>query len=409
MAQAGQGQLMRLDLPGRPHLTYCTNIHQGETWPEIEASLVKHLPEVKRHVSPGAPMGVGLRLSGEAAATLAADVPLDALIAFLSAHDLYVFTINAFPYGPFHGRPVKEQVYEPDWRSPERLRYSNQCADILAALLPKDREGSISTVPGGFKSKVKAAADVTQMTEAMVRHAAYLHAIAKWTGKKIVLALEPEPCCLLETTDEAVAFFQKHLFGGNAVALMADLAGLPTAEAEAALRRHLGLCFDVCHAAVGFEDPRQSFERIERAGIRIAKMQLSAAIKVTGAGAATESLLRPFDDGIYLHQTVEARDGRLTRYTDLPEVFAALSNGETAQGEWRVHCHVPVFLDAFAGIASTQDVLKDVLALCREREVSPHLEVETYTWGVLPPALQNGDLSGDIAREVQWVRSQLQA
>lgn len=400
---------MQLALPGEPHLTYCTNIHQGETWPEIEATLEKHLPEVKRLVSPGAAMGVGLRLSGAAAAVLAADAPLDALIAFLARHDLYVFTINAFPYGPFHGRPVKEQVYEPDWRSPERLRFTNQCADILAALLPDGREGSISTVPGGFKPKVKTAADVARMAEAMVHHAAHLHMIAKWSGRTIALALEPEPCCLLETTSEAVAFFEDHLFGGSAVELMANLTGLPADEARAALRRHLGLCFDVCHAAVEFEDPRESFELIERAGIRIAKLQLSAAIRVTEAGAETESLLKPFDEGIYLHQTVAAKDDRLTRYRDLPEAFTALRNGETARGEWRVHCHVPVFLDAFGDLSSTQDVLKDVLALCREREVSPHLEVETYTWSVLPPALRNGDLSGDIAREVQWVRSQLRA
>lgn len=399
---------MQLALPGRPHLGYCTNIHSGETWAEVEASLAKHLPEVKRLVSPEAPMGVGLRLSGAVAVELADPARLAALIGFLGRHELYVFTINAFPYGPFHGRKVKEQVYEPDWREPERLSFTNRSAGILAALLPDTQTGSISTVPGAFKAKMRSAADLVQIADNMIRHAAHLDAIAERTGKVIVLALEPEPCCLLETTEEAIGFFERQLFSGDAVRLMMSLRGHSPAAAREALKRHIGLCFDVCHAAVEFEEAQESFARIERAGITIAKLQLSSAIRVANAGEATEPLLAPFDDGIYLHQTVERRSGRLTRYADLPEAFAALRRGE-AGGEWRVHCHVPVFLDRFEGLSSTQNVLKDTLALCRKREVSPHLEIETYTWNVLPPALRNGDLSADIAREVRWVRSQLRA
>lgn len=399
---------MQLALPGRPHLTYCTNIHPGESWSEIKANLVEHVPRVKRTVSPNAPMGVGLRLSGEAAASLATAPELDGLRKFLRDNDLYVFTINAFPYGPFHGRRVKEQVYEPDWRTPERLSFTNSCADILAELLPQAETGSISTVPGAFKAGIKSENDVALIVETLVRHAAHLHGIAQAAGKTIVLALEPEPCCMLETSDEAVAFFETQLFGLEAVALMTRLTGLPAARASGALRRHLGLCFDVCHAAVEFEEPAESLARIEKAGINIAKLQLSCAIRVARADPRTEALLRPFDDGIYLHQTVTRSHGRLTRHLDLPQAFAAFA-GDGADGEWRVHCHVPVFLDRFDDLASTQDVLAGVLALCREREVSPHLEVETYTWSVLPETLRNGDLSADISREVQWVRSQLRA
>jgi hypothetical protein len=400
---------MQLALPGRPHLSYCTNIHQGETWPEIEANLKRYLPEVKARVSPEAAMGVGLRLSGAAAATLAADAPLGKLARFLAEHDLYVFTINAFPHGHFHGRPVKEQVYEPDWRSPERLSFSNRCAAILAALLPEGHEGSISTVPGALKAKIESADDITRVAEAMIQHAAHLHLIAKRTGKVITLALEPEPCCLLETSDEATAFFERHLFGEGAVTLMGHLTGLSEENAREALQRHIGLCFDVCHAAVEFEDPRESVAKFDTAGIRVAKLQLSSAIRLTEVGAATESLLKPLDDGIYLHQTVERADGRFTRHADLSQAFTTLNRAGAGAREWRVHCHVPVFMKSFEGLGSTQDILKEMLALCREREVSPHLEVETYTWGVLPEAFRKGDLVGDIAGEVQWVRSQLRA
>jgi hypothetical protein len=189
---------------------------------------------------------------------------------------------------------------------------------------------------------------------------------------------------------------------------MSRLSQLSADESAAALRRHLGLCFDVCHAAVQFEDIGASLDRIERTGIMIAKLQLSSAINVSPVNGSTERLLAPFDDGIYLHQTVERWAGGLTRHVDLDRAFAALRRGESG-GEWRVHCHVPVFLEEFADLGSTQGALKDALALCREREVSPHLEIETYTWSVLPPALRDGDVSVDIAREVQWVRSQLGA
>lgn len=409
MASARAGRLMQLALPGRPHLTYCTNIHKGESWAEIEANLVRYLPDVKRRVCPDAPMGVGLRLSGKAAETLADPEALKGLLAFLDAHDLYVFTINAFPYGPFHGCQVKEQVYEPDWLSPKRLAYSNTCADILACLLPQDRYGTISTVPGAFKAKVRSADDVTRMAEAMIRHAVHLNAISERTGRTITLALEPEPCCLLETSDDAIAFFEEHVFCAHGVEVMSRLSGLAKDDARAALQRHLGLCFDVCHAAVEFEEPIASLARIQAAGITIAKLQLSSALKVAGSGKKIAPLLRAFDDGVYLHQTVESSNGRLTRHVDLPQALAALDQDETGDGEWRVHCHVPVFLESFEGIQSTQDVLAEVLAHCREQEVAPHFEVETYTWSVLPEALRQASLAEDIAREVTWVRSQLRA
>jgi sugar phosphate isomerase/epimerase len=325
---------------------------------------------------------------------------------FLRASGLYIFTINAFPYGPFHGTRVKEGVYEPDWRAGERLRFTNCVADILALLLPAGMDGSISTVPGAYRTRVKGSADVERMADAMIRHAAHLHAIADRTGKAIALALEPEPSCFIESTAEAVAFFENHLFGEAAVARFRQLSQTSKAQAEAALRRHLALCLDVCHAAVGFEDVRDSLDRLRGAGIRLAKVQLSSALKLEDVQANAEALLSPFDDGIYLHQTVESNGGDLVRYADLSDAFAALRQGRSG-GEWRVHCHVPLFCESYGQLESTQAILADILAVCREREVAPHLEVETYTWGVLPADMRVGDISGDIARELAWVCSQL--
>ena len=103
---------------GLGHLTYSTLVHPGDTWSEMRDSLQRFVPAVKERVSPAAPFGVSLRISADAAATLTAD-PQERqwLSRFLSDHDLYVFTVNAFPYGPFKGGEVMERVYEPDWTS----------------------------------------------------------------------------------------------------------------------------------------------------------------------------------------------------------------------------------------------------------------------------------------------------
>ncbi len=404
---------MRLLLPSGPaHLTYCTNVHRGETWPDIFAALRRHLPAVKRRVSPQARMGVGLRLSAIAAETLDAPDELQALREFLASEQLYVFTVNGFPYGPFHGERVKEQVYAPDWRTPERLAYTDRLAGLLAALLPDDQPGltgSVSTVPGAFR--VSASADARgAIAEALLRHAAGLAALEDRTGRRIALALEPEPMCLMETTAEAAGFFEEFLFTAEAAARFAALSGRAPSAAEALLRRHLGLCLDVCHAAVEFEAPEDSLAALRRAEVPVAKLQLSSALAVPRMDAAAADLLRRFDDGVYLHQVVEQGPDGLTRYLDLPQALAAWHGGGRPGREWRVHCHVPVFHDMPLGhFATTQPTLLDMLARQRRDGISPHLEVETYTWNVLPPELRTGGLDAAVSRELSWVRERLAA
>ena len=251
--------------PGLGHLTYCTNIHAAESWPDVLAGLREHLPAIKAEISPGAPFGVGLRLSAEAAEALGEPDALDELRGLLADGGYYVFTINGFPYGAFHGRRVKEGVYQPDWSEDARLVYTNRLADLLAEILPDGMKGSISTVPGTFKPW--ADGRVEAITDNMLRHAAHLVAVRERTGKTLVLAPEPEPSCLFETIEETIAFFETQLLSRSAVDRIVELTGLSPSEAEQALRRHLGVCYDVCHAAVEFEDPADSVARLRAAGI----------------------------------------------------------------------------------------------------------------------------------------------
>jgi sugar phosphate isomerase/epimerase len=397
---------MKLPGPSPVDLTYCTNVHPGETWAETLASLKRYLPAVKQRVSPDQPFGVGLRLSADAAETLGAPDQLEAFKGFLAEAGLYVFTINGFPFGRFHGTRVKEAVYLPDWQDEARRRYSDRLADILVALLPGGREidGSISTVPGAFKPRVKDQQDIDAMVRNLIGHALHLAGLEERAGRTLRLALEPEPCCFLETIEEAVDFFENQLFSKQARALVAQATGR-AGGSEDLLRRHLGICFDVCHAAVEYEGD-DVLDRLIAAGITVPKIQVSAALRLAKVDGATADLLRPFDDGVYFHQVVERNASGLTRYVDLDKAFASL-DGAGGEREWRVHFHVPVFREALGGFATTQDYLKAILARQRASPVAPHLEVETYTWGVLPEADRHGDLAHNIAREIEWTKQEL--
>ncbi|MGF1621829.1 MAG: metabolite traffic protein EboE [Rhodomicrobiaceae bacterium] len=384
-------------------LTYCTNIHPGESWAETRRVIEERVSAVKARLSPDEPFGVGLRLSARASEDLAEGGNLSEFATLLERLGLFVFTINGFPYGPFHGTPVKIQVYEPDWRTQERLDYTNRLADQLAVLLPEGIRGSISTAPGAFRPNAEG--QERAMTENFVRHAAHLHGILARTGKIITLALEPEPYCFLETTEEAAAFFRDWLFSVEAIEDMAMLTGLSFEEAEAALRRHLGVCYDVCHAAVEYEDPVETIGLLRQHGIQIAKLQLSAALHLREVTPEKLERLRAFDERTYLHQVVARRGDTLDRFLDLPEAFEAAE--ETAYDEWRVHFHVPLFLTELEHFSTTQHVLAEILRLHKDDPISRHLEIETYTWDVLPPELRSVPIDDAVAREARWVLDRL--
>ena len=396
------------------HLTYCSNIHPGESWPEVRANVERHVLAVRARLAPGADFGIGLRLSARAAEALSAPAVLAEFRAFLARERLYVFTLNGFPYGTFHGQRVKEAVYLPDWRDPERLRYTNLLADLLAALLPEPAagetaiEGSVSTVPGAYKPALGGASDVAAMAEHLLQHVAHLVRLRARTGRLVALALEPEPHCFLETIAEAVDWFARDLHGPAAAHRLAALSGLDVAAATQALHDHLGLCLDLCHAAVEFEDAAGCIRQLEEAGIRVLKVQVSAGLRLPLLDAEALEALRRFDDPVYLHQVVQRGPLGLQRFADLPQALAALQ-GEAADREWRVHFHVPIFLDRLAPFSSTQPFVREVLALQRRQAVSAHLEVETYTWDVLPEPFRSGSVDEAVARELAWVRAELQA
>jgi hypothetical protein len=370
-------------------------------------SLVTYVPKVKARVAPRVPFGVSLRLSARSAETLAnSRAERDKLKKFLADNDMYLYTVNAFPYGPFKNQIVKEQVYEPDWRSEERTRYTINVADVLADVVPEGVSPSIQSAPLGFKPRVTGADVVASYTEHVLRVAAHLIALTSRTGRTVTLALEPEPYCFLETTDETVAYFTNHLYSGAAATRLAKLAGIPISEAHIALRRHVGVVFDICHQAVVFENIAESLQKLVDAGIPIFKLQEAAAMRVPEVTQKIVDMLARYAKTIYLTQTVEKKDGKLTRFLNLEDAFKAW-HANPGPREWRTHFHVPVFLDSLGELGTTRFAIEDALRFHKANPLSRQLEIETYTWDVLPEHLKTGDIVDYVTREIEWVRGQL--
>jgi len=393
---------------GLGHLTYSTLVHPADNWEQLYNSLVTYLPKVKARIAGNKSFGVCIRLSANSAQTLAASAAERAkLKKFLDDNDMYIYTANAFVYGHFKGAAVKEQVYEPDWRSEERTQYTINVADILADVCPRGIAPSIQTAPLGFKPRVTGSDVVASYTDHVLRVVAHLIALEDKTGCAVQLALEPEPWCFLETTDETIAYFRDHLYSGAAVEKLAKLAHVPIADANAALRRHLGIVYDICHQAVEYENIAESLQKLVDAGVPVFKLQEAAALYVPQVTQAAVDTLKKYAKTIYLTQTMEKRNGKINRFLNVDDAIAAFAKDPSGAREWRTHIHVPVFLDDLGQFRTTRFAIEDALKFHKQKPLSRHLEVETYTWDMLPDSLKTGDIVEYVCREIDWVKGQL--
>jgi sugar phosphate isomerase/epimerase len=380
-------------------LSYCTNVHPGMTRKEVLAGLVDYTCPVLRNDS--SPLAAGLWFSEPVVReVLATNNGAEIFSQELERLGLTCHTLNAFPFGDFHSERVKENVYLPDWTDPKRLEYTSQCATILAALLPDDgTEGSISTVPLGFKQfehpENFEALAITQL----LKLSRQLHQLYETTGRKIRLAIEPEPFCLLETTEETLQFFQR-------LRSQAADAGL---EKEA--REYLGVCYDVCHQSVEFEDVAASIQKLAAAEIRINKVHITCAIQIDNPAENREAreALAQYVEPRYLHQTMaQLPDGQIVRAVDLTEQLALTPDENFQQAKtWRVHFHVPVNAEQMGPLKTTRPDLRIALATVAGLDYAPHLEVETYTWEVLPDG-SRADLVEGLTRELSATRTLLE-
>jgi len=357
-------------------ITYCTNIHPGESWADTFLNLQDHIPCIKSAVSPDHPFPIGLRLSHRATTEINARSAA-VFDDWMQHNNVFIPTINGFPYGSFHASRIKENVYLPDWRQPDRVNYTITLADLLDCWLPEKVQGSISTVPVGFRNCVNDS-DLLTVRRNLVFVLEHLDRLRQASGKTIVLALEPEPGCFLETTEHIISFFERMNFSDE-------------------LRTGIGICFDCCHHAVEFETPSASLARLANAGITIGKVQISSAPCVVNPSyLILEQLCEP----TYLHQVViRSTDGIIRRYNDLPD--AMNEHNDRSGDEWRIHFHLPIFLSNTPWCDTTQQFIEEILPLLDRNTL---LEIETYTWDILPPDMRLGSVTQSIIHEIEWLK-----
>ncbi|MDA8901869.1 metabolite traffic protein EboE [Aquiluna sp.] len=391
------------------HLTYSTLVHAGDNWDQMRASVEEFVPQVKKRLGVEGKFGVSLRISGDSQKTLSEspDARSD-LKRFLDNQGLYVFTINAFPYGPFKGQRVMERVYEPDWTTNQRVEYTKAIADILVDITDADTSPSIQTAPLAFAPNVSDENYISRFTTSVFEVLAHLYHLEARTGRRVKLSIEPEPACYLETTDETVAFFTERMYAPAGVAELANIAQIPLSEAEGAIKRYLGIVFDIGHQSVGFEDIPQSLEKLVNAGIPIFKLQEAAALWVESLSLDIVPELRRFTDTIYLSQTSLKTAGGIVKYLNLGEALDAYE-ANPVPTEMRTHFHVPVFLEEIGPFKTTRFAVQQALAMHRKQPLSDHLEIETYTWDVLPAELKTGDIVDYVSRELEFVMKELQS
>lgn len=370
------------------HLAHCSNVHPAEDLDDVLVQL-RDVGEGLRRALEVDVVGVGLWLPAALAARLVAEpTSLERLRTGLVRAGVEVVTVNAFPWGGFHAPVVKKAVYRPDWCTRERLDYTLDCATVLSRLLPDDAvRGSVSTLPLGWRSPWLS--DRQQTAEVhLARLEEGLAKISADAGRPVRVGFEPEPGCIVESTADAVE-------------RVAPSAG-----------EHVGLCLDTCHLAVAFEDAGEALARLAAADLPVVKAQVAAALHAEDpADPATRAALAPFVEQRFLHQ-VRTRCGgdRLAGRDDLDE--ALTERPLSTDGPWRVHVHVPLHADPAPPLRSTRAELRGTLAALvgGERALTDHLEVETYTWSVLPegirPSGPDGLLTG-VAAEVAWARDEL--
>ena len=392
---------------GLGDLTYSTLVHPSDDWEQLWNSVNTYLPQVKARMAPNQKFGVCLRTSAPSAALLSAEPSKRAdLKTFFADNDLYLYTANAFVYGVFKKQVIKEDVYEPDWRTDDRTEYTMQVASLLAELAPEGIEPSIQSAPLGFKPRVTGDDVVRAYTANVIRVVAHLVKLHKDTGKLVTLGLEPEPRCYLETTDETITYFTKELFSGETAKRLAKATGLNEADAAVAMRRHMGVVFDIGHQAVGYEDIPASLQKLVDSGVQIVKLQEAASMFMPDVTQKTVDALQAFAKTIYLSQTCQKKDGKTTWFLNLEDAFEDWYSNPGPR-EWRTHFHVPVFLNDLGAFGPTRFALEQALAFHKKTPLSAHLEIETYTWDVLPSHLKTGDIVEYVTREIEWVKSQV--
>lgn len=385
-------------------LSYCTNVHPGQTVAEVVDGLNTYTAAAFHQFN--RPTAAGLWLARSVITELQeSSESMELLAQTLWQHDLNCYTLNTFPYGDFHSDRVKENVYLPDWTTAERTQYTLECAQVLSQLLPKSSEGSLSTVPLGGRMNPSDDQFMEHCLANVIEVARQLQTLHDTTDRRIRLAIEPEPLCHLSSISRDVIPFFRQLYQRAA-----------DEDCLESVQEHIGVCLDVCHQAVEFEDLRSSIDVLEQAQIRINKLHITNAVELTSPSANTagRAALLAYVEPRYLHQTyARFEDGRVETRLDLTaeDIQRTPADEFLTAERWRVHFHVPIFAETLGDLTTTRPDLEIALQRVAELPYAPHLEVETYTWPVMLDAQGSDttDLSARIAGELEAATALIEA
>ena len=384
-----------MELNDNAHLAYCTNVHRGNSWDETFHSLENYVIKVRKNVAAGKRFAIGLRLSADAAVKLSEKQELVKFQKWLGENDAYVFTINGFPYGDFHGSRVKEKVFLPDWSAKERLDYTLLLFSILEELLEHGEEGSVSTLPGSFKEFHPENVIPEIMQDNLNTCALEIEKLATAKNLDLHLGMEPEPLGMFETTPETISFIERLI---------------SRSENEEVTRKRIGINYDCCHLAVEFEDAHKGLNSLKDHGIRLSKLHLSSALSAKPTLQNLERL-KDFIEPVYLHQVAIGKNGKCVgRIKDLNLAIEAEQKGKLPQSdEWRVHFHVPLHASPGQNLGDTRiHVIDTLLWLRKNPDACKHLEMETYTWEILPKELQTRSVIEQVGNEYRWTINQME-
>jgi hypothetical protein len=384
---------------------YSTAIHHADRWRDVRAALDRAVVAVRRRAAAHRPVGFGLHLSGRAALDLEVPRARAELKEWMARHDVTVCTLDGGAYGRFMGPPHKSAAYRPDWLDEERLRHADRLAMLLASLLPAGGFGTINTIGGAFRARVRSRVDDAAIADRLLRHVALLARLRERTGKTVALAVEPEPGCRLATIGETAEFFDHHLHGRAATARVAGLTGLTSDAAADAIGRHVGACIDASAAALWHEEPTTALRALELAGVSVWKVQLSTALSARYPfDRQARDALQALAADVALHQVVVRTATALRRFVDLPLALAAPPPDGL---EWRVNAHLPLSLETSGSLSTTRSASEQLVCALAHGSTVRHVEVNPLT--IRPEGVTNrtSDVVQIVARDLAWIDARL--
>jgi hypothetical protein len=378
-------------------LSYCTNIHFGESWEEVFYILKFHSRKLRNAFLKMDQFGIGLRLSNSSIINLSKSSFFFDFLFWLKINNFYIKSVNGFPYSFFGSNYIKDNVYLPDWSNFKRYIYSRRIIILFSNFLNKNNFGGISTLPLSYKYFFCN----YSYNNLYIKSIKYLYSLLIllndiYVNNKIFIHLdiEPEPDCVVSNTLDYINFFKKWLLDRIILYFLKK-------KIHMFILNYFRICFDICHSSVEFESICQSFNSIFLFNIKFGKFQISSSLKIDKMNFYNSYVFSYLPETPYIHQVYgKTFYDNIITYKDISLAHILLYKKKIV--EYRIHYHVPIFFDKYEIFESTQQYIIEFFKLLKKRNAFYIFEIETYTFDILPCYLKLNILYS-LKREYDWV------